>query len=461
MATIDTIIEVNVALAAAGASAPSFSIPLIIGGTNAGWSDYVHGYTSPASMLTDGFNTSSPEYVYALELYAQSRQVSEFFVGHRTTPVTQVDTVVVNSLTGVPGHIYSFTLNGVLISYTSQVSDSYGNILSGLEAAVTTAFPSSPFVAPPVTMAITGSGSGTTLTLTSAFPGQGVSYTLVDSELTQANVTPNNGIATDLTNITGENSSWYAIALCSNADNDIVQLSAAVEATKKIFLAVSNDAAIATSSTTDILSYLKGKALTRTALIYSPGSYNLGIEAAWMGNFLPLTPGSYNPAYMTLDGIEADTAITDSQRLTVVGNPVAQVPGKNGNVYTTVLGLDITQFGQMVGGRFLDITIGLDWLTANIQVAVLNAIYAASQAGQKIPYTDNGTAVFIQAVSGVIQQGVVNGLINGANKISITAPLVASVSSAQRQNRLAPPISFTCTLQGAFNAATVSGVVLI
>lgn len=460
MATIDTIIEVNVSLAAGGASAPSFGIPLIIGATNAGWSDFVHSYTSPAAMLTDGFTTSSQEYIYAQELYEQPRQPSEFFVGHRTTPVAQVDTIAVNSLTGVPGHVYSFSLDGVLISYTSSGGNVQQDILNGLLTAIGVAFPSSPFVAPPVTGSVTGTGGSALLHLTSAFPGQGVSYTGVDSELTNLNVTPNNGIADDLNKIIGEDNTWYGIALCSNADNDIIQMAAAVESLKKIFLAVSSDAAIGNNVSTDLLSYLKGKAYKRTGLIFSPGSANKGVEAAWYGNFLPLVPGSYNPAYMTLGGISPDV-LTDSQRSVLVGDPVALVPGKNGNIYTTVMGLNITQFGQMVGGQFIDITIGLDWLTANIQVSILNAIYSASQLGKKIPYTDNGSAVFQQAVKAVIDQGVVNGLISGSAPITITAPLVATIPASQRQARLGPPISFTCTLQGAQNSVIVNGTVLI
>lgn len=462
MPTIDTIIQVNLSLAAAGAAAPNFGIPLIVGPTDAGWSDFVHVYTSPAGMLTDGFTNSAPEYKYAQKLYAQSKQPSQFLVGHRTTPVAQVDTFTVNSLTGVPGHVYAFDLNGTVISYTSQNADSYANILAGLEAAVTTAFPSSPFVAPPVTMAISGSGSGSTLTLTDAFPGTGFSISAVDSELTHLNTVSSNGIANDMANISGENNTWYAVSMASNADNDIIQMANYIEATQKIFLAASNDAGIANpASSTDILSFLKGKSLNRTLLMYSPNSYNQGIEDAWMGNFMPLTPGSYNPAYMTLNDISVDTGISDADRLAIVGNPVAQIAGKNGNVYTPILGQNVTQFGQMVSGRFLDIQIGLDWLQQNIQVALFNVIYQATQAGGKIPYTDLGTSVLVQAVKAVISTGIANGLINGAAAVTVTVPLVSTVPASQRQGRLAPPISFTCTLAGAVNAATVNGTILI
>ena len=450
MAALDTLINVNISQQTSTVPTASFQIPLIIGSSMTGWADYVHSYTSPASMLDDGFTTSSPEYLYAEELYEQAQSPSEFYVGKRTAAVAQVNTLAVATLSS--GHDYEFTLNGQLIAYTASGGDTQQSILTALLAAIATAFP----LSNPVNGVVAGTGSGALLTLTSAVAGQGVSYTLVDSELTLASVTANNGIVDDVLKIINQDSTWYGIVLCSDADNDILQLAAFVEGVKKIFIATSQDSAIATSSTTDIASVLKGKSYKRTALLFSPASFNLGIDSAWMGGQLPATPGSNNWAYKTLVGISPDK-LSDTQRSICIGDPVAGIAGKNVNIFTTVGGVNITQMGVMVGGQYIDITIGIDWLQSTIQ----SNIYTALTQSSKIPYTDKGTSILISAVKSAIDQGVVNGFIDGASPISIIAPPVLSVPSSQRANRIAPTISFSCRLAGAYNAVVVSGTVTV
>ena len=457
MAAIDTIISVNVSLIQAPPSIASFSIPLIMGPTMTSWSttDYVHPYTDPADMLTDGYTTTSPEYKYALKLVSQNQEPSEFLVGYRAAAVAQVDTFAIGTL--VSSHDYQMDLNGVVLSYTASGGDTQQSILGQL---LTQALAISPAV---VSGAVVGTGSGALLTLTSLVAGQSVAYTAIDSDITHVALTANYGIADDLNSIILKNNSFYAVIMCSNVDSDILQLAAAIEPLKKICLVASGDSAIGTNASTDILSVLKGLGYNRTALMYSPTSYNLGIEAAWGGGQLPSVPGSNNWAYATLVGIAADpsTALSDSARLLVVGNPVAQVTGKNGNVYTVLGGQSVVQFGQMVSGRFIDIQIGIDWLEANIQSEILASLVQAAQANKKIPYTDKGTAVFKQDVKSVISTGETNGLVDPDSPVSVTAPAVASVPASQRAGRLAPPISFVCTLQGAMNAATINGTVLV
>lgn len=402
-------------------------------------------------MLTDGFTTSAPEYIYALKMFDQPVSPTFFYVGHRTTPVEQVDTFAVNTV-AASGHNYQFDCNGVLVEYTSGNGETQQHILNGLLTAFGAAFPTNP----PANGVVTGSGGGALLTFTSTVAGQGISYTAVDSDLTLANVTPNNGIVNDMINIQSENDLWYGVVLCSNTDADIEQLAAYIETQKKIFLATSNDAAIPTSVTTDIASVMKGKSYKRTALIYSALSYNLGIDAAWIGGQLPATPGSNNWAFKTLVDISPDV-LTPNQQAILIGVPVAQVAGKNVNIYQTVGGVNITEMGQMIGGQYIDITIGIDWLQSTIETN----IYTLLVQNPKIPYTDKGTGTLIAAVRAAIDQGVVNGLIDGASPIVITAEAVADVPQAQRANRVAPTINFTCRLAGAFNSVVVSGIVTV
>jgi hypothetical protein len=443
MSTIDTLIKINISLLTKAVSQASFAIPLIIGPTNAGWSDKVHAFTDPSSMLEDGFTSSSPEYIYALELYAQEITPAQFLVGRRSAAVFQIDTI---TPIAVNAHIYEVSLGAVNYSYTSDSDATISEIVAGLIALIN-ADSSSPAIA---------SGT-TTLILTAKIAGVGFSTSInADSDMTLVHTVANHGIQDDINAIIAENNTFYGMILCSDDNNDFLQAAALVESLKKIIIFSTNDSSVATSSTTDILSVLKGKNYNRTALMYSPLNYNKGIEAAWIGGQLPQTPGSNNWAYKTLVGISPDN-ISDNARSILIGVPVAQIAGKNGNIYQTVGGRDITQMGQMVSGQYIDITIGADWLETTIQANIYTELVNAS----KIPYTNKGTSILISAVKAAIDQGVKNGLIDGTRPISVTAPNVEDVPFGQRANRVAPNISFSCFLAGAFNAVQVGGVVSV
>lgn len=452
MSAEDQIIKINISQQTQAVPQVSFSIPLIIGPTTP-TSGTTNAYADPSELLANGYTTSSPEYIYALELFEQPLSPTEFVVGQRLAAVEQVDTFAVGTL--VASHNYNFELNATLIAYTSNGGDTQQSILTALNAAITAAFPTNP----PVAGVVSGSGPGALLTLTSTVAGQGISYAAIDSDLTHVPVTPNHGIADDLTAIIAINNDWYGVALCSNLKSDIEQLAAAIEALKKIYIPVSKDTDVPTNVSTDVASVLKLKAYKRSALIYTPTSYNQGVDAAWLGLNLPQTPGSNNWAYDSLNGITVDTNLTisDTQALILIGNPVAALPGKNANIYRIVGGKNITQMGTMAGGQYIDITVGLDWLESTLQANIFQALTSSA----KIPYTDKGTGILLSAVKAAIDQGVVNGLIDGNSPITITAPPVLSVPVSQRANRIAPTITFSCRLQGAFNAVVVNGTVTV
>jgi hypothetical protein len=447
MGAIDQIVNVNISQTTAAVTQASFSIPLIMGPT-VPTSGLVSAYFNPTGMLTNGYTTGSPEYVYALEMFEQSITPTQFLVGERTTAVAQVDTFEVATVT--TSHDYVFTLNGTLISYTALSSDSYGNILTGLNAALTSA--SIGF-----TGVVSGSGGSSLLTITSSVAGIAGIYTAIDPLLTHVALTPNNGIQNDINNVIGLNNTWYGMCLTEGTDNDVLQAAALIESLKKIYVAISDTSAVATTSSTDVGSVLKGKSYKRTALMYTAASLvNQGKEAAWLGLNLPQTPGSNNWAFNNLDGCSPDV-LTATQQGILIGVPEAGVAGKNVNIFQTVGGTNITQMGTMAGGQYIDITIGIDWLVSTLQTNVFLALTTSA----KIPYTDKGTSILISAVKSAIDQGVVNGLIDGNSPITITAPSVLSVSANQRAQRIAPTISFTCRLQGAFNAVIINGTVTV
>ena len=449
---LDQLVNVNITLTAATVSQASFSIPLIVGPTaHPSWTSPVKAYSSLAGMLSDGFTLTDPEYKYASAMYSQSITPTMFFVGKRAggAAVAEVDTFTVTTV--VDNYEYSITLNGTKCTYMSAVATPKQTILTGLKTALD-AVPGSL-----TTSAVTGTGNSAVLTVTATTAGTILYYTNVNANLVQTTtVQPSGGIGTDLAAIMAANNDWYGVAIANATDAEILQAAAWVEANTKLFIAVSSTAAVATTATTDVASTLKNSGYKRTALVFSPANVTSGIDAAWLGSNLAQTPGANNWAFNQLSGIAADT-LTASQQMILIGNPAAQLRGKNANIYQTVAGVNITQMGTTAGGQFIDITVGFDWLKSQI----VTNIYTLMVTTPKIPYTDQGTGLIISAIKSAIDQGAVNNVIDGNSPISISAPGVATVPKSQRTNRVAPTVSFSCVLQGAFNSIIVNGTVSV
>lgn len=449
MPAIDQIVKINVTNLAQAVTQQSFAVPLIVGPTAAStWgSDVVRTYTSAAALLADGFTTASPEYIYAGKLLSQSISPSLFLVGKRSmASAGQTDTFVVNTL--LVGQ-YTLAVNGISVGYQATSSDTQLTLLTAIGNQIQAQISA--------TYTITGTGTSTLLTVVAA-SGLTPSYTSIDNKFTHT-VTPGGGqvsagIAADLAAITAVNNNWYGLVIASATDADILAAAAYIETLKKIYIAVSATAAIATTATTDVGSQLKAASYKRTALMYSVLGAAQGIEAAWMGGQLPQTPGANNWAFKNLSGITADV-LMDSQQAILIGSPVSSIAGKNVNIYQSVGGINMTQMGVMAGGQYIDLTIGIDYLQSRMQTNVFSALVNAA----KIPYTNDGVALLLAAVRSTIDIAVVNNLVDGKSPITVTAPLVSTVSQNDRSNRVSPQITFTCRFSGAINAVTVNGTV--
>lgn len=450
MAAIDQLINIVITQSTTAVTTTSTTIPLIVGDTQPGWADtdFVHTYYDADTMLTDGFAATSPEYVAATALLSQTIVPGEFLVGRRIPSDIVDTTTLLLTLNFGTGQYYGLTLQGQSI----QVSGSYAAIVaSNLAAAINTAALAG------LSAAVDSVGDNVVLTLvggssiTTASP---IGLT-VSTPTTTASSAPT--LASCIAQITAQNDTWYGLVATGASDADILSAAGYVEAHRKIFIAASATAAVGTAtSTTDIGAELQAAEYARTALMFSPGSASIGIDAAWVGGFLPDTPGAYNTAYMTLAGIEADI-LTASQQTACIGNPVTGTQGKNVNIYTAVQDIGITQMGTMASGQYIDLTVGIDALYFALQTAMFSDLVN----NKKIPYTDRGVAILVAGVRGVLEAQIASGLIDGTQAYSVSAPKVSTVAKTQRASRIAPTISFTCVVQGAVNSIRVSGTISV
>jgi hypothetical protein len=129
----------------------------------------------------------------------------------------------------------------------------------------------------------------------------------------------------------------------------------------------------------------------------------------------------------------------------------------------------IIQYGVMSGPAYFDEIHGLDWFQDAIQNACYNVLY---QSKTKIPQTDAGVNQLTNAISGVCDEAVNNGLVapgvwnaDGFGELEpgqylktgyyIYAQPVALQSQSDRETRVAPPIQAAVKLAGAIQELDV------
>lgn len=197
----------------------------------------------------------------------------------------------------------------------------------------------------------------------------------------------------------------------------------------------------------DIAQNLEDLNYDRTFLTYSASSTN-ETEMAWIGLMASKNAGSSTWKFKNLAGVSSDS-LSDSVRTIVTG--------KNTNIYTEFSGLDIMENGTVASGEWIDIMRGTDWIQANIEADVFNAIANAD----KIPYTDAGVDSIRGVIMGVLLRAVERSILAADPPPNVTAPLVANVSTANKGARLLPDVKFFGTYAGAIHKTNINGFLAI
>jgi hypothetical protein len=269
-------------------------------------------------------------------------------------------------------------------------------------------------------------------------------------EITQDHVDP--GVAADLTAISNEDNSWYAIYNPWNSTPMALAIAAWAETAKKLFLLDTQETDCATvtsgSDSTSVMAQVKTAAYEYSPTVYhtSNGSF---IGAAWLGRCLPFEPGSETWALKTLAGVAA-VKLTDTH--------ITNLKAKNGNYYITIAEKNVTLNGVTSGTRkYIDVLRFIDWAQADMGIEVFNALTAVA----KVPFTQQGVSI----VEGKMYRSLSKGVrVRGwapTPPPKVFVPKVEDIAAADKNNRLLPDLFFDATLGGAVHGVKIRGRVSV
>jgi hypothetical protein len=440
---LSDIASVSISVSARGPTALGFGEPLIA--ALATWqAQLVTEYGSLSDMTAAGCPVTDPAYLAAQAIFSQQPSPPAIKVGRRALAYTQVTKLTLHSTS--THDVYAFSLRTPGGAYQAVSVPSTGVPATDV-ATINTA------VTALAISGLTATHATTILTLTMTAGNQldilfpAAQPCQLGANLTFQETTTDPGIATDLAAIYAADANWYGLILDNQSPAEVTAAATWTEANKKLFVAnVSDSSCTDPASTTDVMYTTKNSALVRTGLIFSGTELLSFSAAAWMGLNFPSNPGSENWSFKTLAGVPADNLSTAS---------IHAVEGKNGNVYTPVAGLNLTQFGTDAAGEFLDIPRFIDWLTNQIQIQLL----ALLSNSNKIPFTDSGIEAVRAVIGSVLQAGIDAGGLAATPAPFVSVPKAAAVDPINKAARNLPNVTFRATLAGAINKIQISGVV--
>lgn len=244
-----------------------------------------------------------------------------------------------------------------------------------------------------------------------------------------------------------DSDAWYGFFIGTRTLADLEEVADWAEANKKLFF-ISDDDSNIISGTGDIAEYLETNNYDRSTVLYHPdadlSTDDPYAEAAWSGFMFTYEPGEATWAYKQLTGVPA-YQLTTAQRNTALG--------KNCNLFEEIAGVDVTRFGKVGSGEYIDIIRGTDWLEARIQERVFTVLLNNA----KVPYTDAGIQSVVAELEGALQEAVDINLITEG--FEVTFPAAADISTQDKADRLLPDIEFTATYAGAIHRVEIQGTI--
>jgi hypothetical protein len=405
------------------------------------------------TIVADGDN--------AFNLFANTTGVATTVVAVANN-YSQTTTVSVGATVN-EGATYSVWINKVGITYTTTDTDTQASVVSSLALAIAN------------NTALTGevvvTASGNVLTLRgytkdkafgvnasvkeSVVGGETIVSALVGGTIVYSAV---NAMNESLS----EDGSWYGvlnqnIGTSAEMKADSIALATAVEGLggtfPRLYGTLTNEASSADNTFdvdgTDLGNVLSSSGFARTYWFWTRNIQDK-VESAAMGKMFGTEPGASTWFLQSFSGIRGDK-LNGSQK----GN----IKLKSGNFYEAIDAFNsgVTSDAVCADGTYIDVRTSIDLLTARLSEAVFGRLYAASNAGSKIPFTQAGIESIVNTVKTTLQR---QPDIIDIDTIVVNAPNIAEVDPADKAARWLNKVTFTATLTGAFHGVTIQGTLV-
>ncbi len=173
---------------------------------------------------------------------------------------------------------------------------------------------------------------------------------------------------------------------------------------------------------------------------------------AWMAKCFGYDPGTETWHLKELASIVPSALSTARKK---------ELEEKHINTFRRYAGCNVTFGGYTLAGEWIDVIRFRDWLKAEMQINVFNAL----KTNRKVPYTDAGIGLIEGKMEETLLKGQTIGGIaeneydeeNLVPGFTVTVPRATSLTEAERKSRKLPGCRFTARLAGAIHATEIEG----
>ncbi|MCK1783443.1 DUF3383 domain-containing protein [Pseudomonas sp. TNT11] len=481
---VSDVVNVQIVMSPKAAATRDFGALLVLGSSPViDVTERIRPYSSLDSVVSD-FGTTAPEYLAANLFFSQSPQPAIMYAGRWAKTATSAllkgavlsaTQQAIANFTAVTAGGMQITIDGTLKNLAAIDLSGVTN-LNGVASIITTKLASAGTCVWNATLnrfEVTSATTGTTSTISYAVaPASGVDVSALLGLVTGQASAPVNGVLAEsllsaVTDLADVSNGWYGLLVADPSLNpdDVLAVAAFIEGSgqSRIFgYTTQSSLALDPTSTTDIVSKLKGGNYKRTFTQFSSSSpyaaasiFGRAFTVNFQGNNTTITL-----KFKQEPGVTAESLASSQAKA---------LKAKNCNVFVNYDNdTAIIQEGVMCNGYFFDEVHGLDWLQNDLQTAVWNLFYTNGKVSQ----TNPGINRIVTTLDSRAEQGVTNGLLapgqwNGPNVGALStgqyltkgyytyAPSVDTQSQADREARKSPPPQMAVKLAGAVHFADV------
>lgn len=433
---IRDIVPVSFSIAQPTTRSQAFNFPLIFADT-VSQKDRVGSYSSLTAMTDAGFSTTEDAYLMASDIFSQTSKLGKKLpivkVGRKYKDQNSIIDITFDASATAGSFTLAISKDGGTAEVTGAIA--YNELAAAAEVIVET---NTNVASCSITINATNiaDSAGFQLEFDGGDANTLFEVTVVDvSALTGVSSATIDhvayGSATEtwtagFSAILAADDEFWAIFSSTLVEADILEIAAAVEPNfNKFYWALSADADVKGTSTTDVASDLKGLSYKRTAITYS-GDTSAHATSAWGGACLPDFLGAVNPCYYPLTGVSADS-LTDTEIQNLVGKNCNRIESIGS--FVVVPGTAAGQEGNVGGitcfGQFIDNIFAKDYL----ETRVSEDVYALLIQETRVTSLEQIEAV----IRGTLQkEGVARGIIvDGSIDVNIeTATLDSGTRTA-------------------------------
>lgn len=230
----------------------------------------------------------------------------------------------------------------------------------------------------------------------------------------------------------------------ATADADIEAIAQYIE-TQELFYAISVEDQVEKGA---LIEKLKELGYVRTLVLFNENTNDTVPEAGWVGRFGSEQAGSNTWVLKPVKGVLA-SKLTEAQKTYLADNNVSWLDSYEDDAVVSA------RAGKVAGGEWIDVMLGVQWITTRMREAVYNVL----RNNRKVGMSNEGLAKIEAPIRQVIERAISMGILSSTPQYTLTLPNILDMTPQERNLRKVTGITFRARLEGAIHFVDIEGTV--